>query len=50
MRVEGSWCDIDELSLGIFMAYGEDAIGQFHMLSVGLIIFQIDFIRYINKQ
>jgi len=47
MKIEFSFCDIDEISFGIFMAYGNDEIGDFHMITLGFIIFQIDFIRYI---
>ena len=50
MMVEGNWCAIDELSLGFFMAYGNDDNGDFHMLSIGLLIFEIRFIRYIKEK
>lgn len=48
MKVEGNFCDIDELTIGFMMAYGEDDNGQFHMITIGLLIFEINFIRYIE--
>jgi len=47
MKVEFNINDIDELSLGLFMANGEDEIGQFKMLTFGFIFFEINFINYI---
>ena len=46
MRVEGRWCDLDELSLGFSMDYGEDDFGSFHLLEVGLLIFRRSFYKY----
>ena len=48
MKIEGNFCDIDELTIGLMMAYGEDENGQFHMTTIGLLIFEINFIRYIE--
>jgi hypothetical protein len=39
----------DELELGIFMAYGENAESkQFHMVTLGFLIFSVNIIRYIK--
>ena len=48
MKIEGNWCGIDELTLGLFMAYGNDEHGDFHMTTIGLLIFEIYFIRYMK--
>ena len=48
MEIEGNWCQFDELTLGIFMAYGESEKGRFHMTTIGLLIFEINLIAYIN--
>jgi len=47
MKIEANFCDVDELTLGLFMAYGEDEDGSFHMVTIGLLIFEINFIRYL---
>ena len=49
MRVEGNYCNIDELTLGLFMAYGKDEHGEFHMTTLGLLVFEINLIVYINN-
>jgi len=46
MIIEISVCAPDELSLGFFLAHGNDDIGDFHMLTIGLLIFEINFINY----
>lgn len=46
MKIEGNWCAIDELSLGVFMAYGNDEHGDFHMISIGFLIFEINILTY----
>ncbi len=40
------FCDFDEFLLGISTAYGEDEFGQFHMISIGFLLFQINIISY----
>ena len=47
MKLEFSFNQPDEISLGIFLAYGEDNKGQFHMTTLGFLIFEIDLIVYI---
>ncbi len=47
MRIEGNICGLDELSIGLFMAYGEDDFGRFHMTSFGFILFEINVIIYV---
>ena len=47
MKVEGNFCRLDELTLGLFMAYGEDENGKFHMTTIGFFIFEINLIWYI---
>jgi hypothetical protein len=47
MKIEGNFLQPDEIEIGLFMAYGEDEIGQFHMVTIGFIIFSISFIKYI---
>jgi hypothetical protein len=44
--IECNLCDIDELSLGIFMNYGEDEKGDFHMTTLGFLILEINIIKY----
>ena len=46
MKIEVHGCNYDEISFGIFMSYGEDENGQFHMVTLGFILFEIEFIRY----
>lgn len=46
MEVEIALCELDELSLGIFMANGEDSIGEFHMTTFGFIFIEINVIIY----
>lgn len=46
MRIEFNINQIDELSLGIFMLKGFDDEGEFNMVKLGFIIFEIDFIKY----
>ncbi len=41
-----SFCDIDELSIGLFMANGEDDMGSFHMTTIGFVLIEINFIYY----
>ena len=48
MKIEGNWCALDEITLGIFMAYGNDDNGDFHIITFGLLIFEINFITYIR--
>lgn len=37
---------IDELCIGIFLANGEDDIGQFHMTIIGFLLFSINIFKY----
>lgn len=46
MEVEIALCELDELSLGVFMANGEDDIGEFHMTTIGFLLLEVNFIRY----
>lgn len=46
MKIEGNFCDIDELTFGVFAAYGEDELGSFHMVTIGIIFFEVNFIKY----
>jgi len=51
MIIEGNFCNIDEIALGLFMAYGIDEDGnKFHMTTIGLLIFEINFIIYLNDE
>jgi len=47
MKIEGNLLQPDEIEIGLFMAYGEDDKGTFHMVTIGFIIFSISFIRYL---
>ena len=49
IKVEGSFCNIDELTLGLFMGYGEDEDGSFHFTTIGFLIFEVSFYIY-NEQ
>ena len=47
MRVEFNvLSDISEFSIGLFMAYGEDEFGEFHMTTIGLLLFEINLFKY----
>ena len=48
MKIEGNFCGIDELTIGLMMAYREDENGQFHIMTIGLLIFEVNFIKYIE--
>lgn len=48
LKIEGHICNIDELSLGIFMAYGEDEFGVFHSIHLGLLLIEISFYLYFS--
>jgi len=50
MKVEGNFCGIDELTIGISMNYGEDEVGSFHMIALGLLFFEISLIKYLNTE
>jgi hypothetical protein len=49
MKVEGYLLGIDELMLGFSMNYGHDENGDCHIISFGLLIFQLDFVRYLKN-
>ena len=50
MRVEFSFTNPDEMSLGLFLAYGEEEMGSnIHITTVGLIFFEINFITYLKE-
>lgn len=46
MRIDVNLLDIDELFVGFFMNYGEDEHGNFHITSLGFLIFEINLIVY----
>ena len=46
MKIEFEACDIDELQLGIFMAYCMDEKGESHMTSIGFLFFAINLYVY----
>lgn len=51
MKVEfNALSDISEFSLGLFMAYGEDEFGEFHMTTIGLLLFEINLFKYKTNQ
>ena len=41
--------DIREIQLGLFMVYGEDEYGTFHMTTIGFLLFSIDLFKYLNN-
>lgn len=45
-RIEGSFCDIDEITMGIYMYYGADQYGEFHCTSIGIIFFELSILNY----
>lgn len=47
MKVEFSFNTIEEFSLGIFCAFGEDELGSCHITQIGLIFFTISLIKYL---
>lgn len=50
MKVEVFVNNVDEISIGINMAYGEDENGQFHLIELGFLIFSVHLINYnINR-
>jgi hypothetical protein len=46
MRIEFSLISLDNFSLGIFTAAGEDDNGEFKMLTLGFLLFSIDIFVY----
>jgi len=40
--------DISEFSIGLFMTHGEDDLGEFHMTTIGFLLFSIDIFKYKN--
>lgn len=46
MRVEVSHITLESMSLGIFIAEGEDEHGHFRMLTLGFFLFSIDVFVY----
>jgi hypothetical protein len=46
MRVELNVISDSHVSLGLFIAEGEDEYGQFKMLTIGLFLFSIDIFVY----
>ena len=46
IEIDINWCEIDELTLGFYMAYGEDEIGDFHSTTLGFLIFEITLYNY----
>jgi hypothetical protein len=49
MKIEVSIINLSSVSLGIFIAEGEDDIGEFSMLTLGFFLFSIDIFIY-NQQ
>lgn len=47
MTVEIGFFRLDETTLGINAAYGEDEHGEFHMTTIGFLFFGINFIKYL---
>lgn len=47
MKIEGNFLNPDEIEIGLFMAYGEDETGKYHMITIGFLIFSVSLIRYI---
>jgi hypothetical protein len=48
MRVEFNVLELDELALGIFMGYGNDNFGDFHITTIGLLLFEINLVLYVK--
>jgi hypothetical protein len=42
----GAFCDIDEISIGIFMGYGDDNSRYFHQIVFGFIFFELTIRKY----
>lgn len=47
MKIEGTFNQLDEIQLGIFLAYGNDDNGDFHLIEFGFLIFTISIYRYL---
>jgi hypothetical protein len=41
--------DLREIQFGLFMAYGEDEDGFFHMTTIGFFLFSINLFKYIKE-
>lgn len=41
-------CSLTEFTLGATGCYGEDEVGEFHMVTLGFLLFEICFINYYN--
>lgn len=46
MRIEVSHITIENMSLGLFIAKGEDELGEFSMVTIGFFLFSIDVFIY----
>lgn len=47
MKIEGNFCNFDELTFGVMMAYGADEYGEFHITTIGFLFFEFNFIKYL---
>lgn len=46
MKIEFNWT-IDDVLLGILICSGEDEDGSFQMLSIGLLVCEVNFMKYL---
>jgi hypothetical protein len=47
IKFEFQFLDFDEISLGLFLRYGNDEFGDFHMTTIGILFFEIVMYRYL---
>lgn len=47
IKFEFQFLDVDEMALGLFLCYGNDELGDFHMTTLGILFFEIVMYRYL---
>lgn len=48
MKIEGTFCTIDQIAIGIFTGYGNDEYGDHWFIEIGLLIFEIRILKYLK--
>lgn len=46
MKIEGSFCSVEDSLLGLMTCVGEDENGEFSMVSIGFLFFEFSLIIY----
>ena len=48
-RLTFSFNSIDQISIGLHMAYGNDENGEFHITALGFLFFEVSLVYYYNQ-